>query len=202
VIIYALKQCSRCKGTKLNSEFFKSSTGASGLKAQCKSCSYLTKKESYLRVPEEERKQLYRVRSEKWIAANQERRKEIARNYYHNNKEKVKAYQTSPRAKELYQGRIEKARAGCKAWREANLGAVLAIKARRRAAELQRTPAWLSEDHLALIETIYKSKPKGWHVDHIVPLQGKTVSGLHVPWNLQHLPALENIRKGNKVIET
>lgn len=78
-------------------------------------------------------------------------------------------------------------------------------KAQRRASLLKRTPAWLTKEHLQSIRNIYKechslntTSPERYEVDHIVPLQGKTVSGLHVPWNLQILPMSENRKKGNK----
>ena len=80
------------------------------------------------------------------------------------------------------------------------------LLAKRRAAKKQRTPHWLNDSQLWMIEQAYevasmRSKSTGifWHVDHIFPLQGKTVSGLHVPWNLQVIPSAENIAKGNKV---
>lgn len=77
--------------------------------------------------------------------------------------------------------------------------------AKRRAYKLQATPKWLTDDHLQNIESFYVQAKdcemvsgEKYHVDHIVPLNGENVCGLHVPWNLQVLPADINISKSNK----
>ena len=70
-----------------------------------------------------------------------------------------------------------------------------ALVSKRRASKLQRTPAWAD---LEAIKQFYLNCPKGYHVDHIVPLQGVNVSGFHVLNNLQYLTAFENNSKGNK----
>jgi hypothetical protein len=84
-----------------------------------------------------------------------------------------------------------------KMYRQQKRAKVLAKNTLRYAKKKQRTPPWLSKDQIKEIEIIYLQCPRGYHVDHIVPLQGEIVSGLHVPWNLQHLPAIDNIRKSN-----
>lgn len=66
---------------------------------------------------------------------------------------------------------------------------------RRKALKLSRVPKWAD---LEKIKEIYNSCPEGYHVDHIVPLQGEFVSGLHVEYNLQHLLAKDNLIKSNK----
>lgn len=70
-----------------------------------------------------------------------------------------------------------------------------AFFAARRKQVKRATPPWAD---LNEIEAIYLNRPEGFHVDHIVPLNGKTVCGLHVPWNLQYLPSKDNLMKSNK----
>lgn len=60
-----------------------------------------------------------------------------------------------------------------------------------------RTAKWSNKQKII---DIYNNCPEGFHVDHILPLRGKLVSGLHVENNLQYLPAEENIRKKNSYI--
>jgi hypothetical protein len=59
-----------------------------------------------------------------------------------------------------------------------------------------RVPVWYTGQRASILE-FYKNCPKGFHVDHIIPLQGKTVSGLHVLNNLQYLTKSENQHKSN-----
>jgi hypothetical protein len=71
----------------------------------------------------------------------------------------------------------------------------LARNASRRALKIKATPSWAD---LLAIKEVYRSCPTNYHVDHIIPLRGDLVCGLHVENNLQHLPAVENLRKTNK----
>jgi hypothetical protein len=76
------------------------------------------------------------------------------------------------------------------------------VLARRRAAKLNRTPAWADKGKIAEVYALAKFSEEltlqTHHVDHIVPLRGKRVSGLHVHTNLQVLPGLLNAHKGRK----
>jgi hypothetical protein len=81
-------------------------------------------------------------------------------------------------------------------WHADNPGKSNAGVQARRAAKASRTPSW-SDD--SAIRAVYElAQEAGLTVDHIVPLRGRLVSGLHVENNLQLLTLAENVRKGNK----
>lgn len=104
-----------------------------------------------------------------------------------------------------YKNHTQKIKDHVRKWEKSNPVKILAHTRQQQTKRLMRYPKWLSTDDCWMIEQAYElaaSRTKmfgfSWHVDHIIPLQGKTVSGLHVPTNLQVIPGVENIRKGNR----
>lgn len=131
---------------------------------------------------------------------NKERFKELNSIYYQENKDKIKE-----NFREYYIKTRNRRRELGKIHYEENKSFYLAYSKIRKATIKRSCPNSLSEDDYDQIKQIYLkckeiSDSTGilHHVDHIVPLNGKTVCGLHVPWNLQILTAEENLRKSNK----
>lgn len=123
--------------------------------------------------------------SRKWRAGNLEARKDYDRSWYRRNTEKKKE-----------QSRL---------WHLKNPDKASSKTMRRVARKLNATPIWLTNEQKAQIDQFYwlakdceLLSGQKYDVDHVVPLQGKDVCGLHVPWNLQILPKDVNIKKGNK----
>lgn len=154
-------------------------------------------------------------RVKKYQSKNPELIKQRTKTYYHSNKdaclqrvknwvEQNKEYRAKQK-QEHAQRTAEHIKFRYKQYYEANYPRMLAKRNKQHADKLQRTPAWLTEDDHWMIEQAYelaalRSQMFGfpWHVDHVLPLRGKTVSGLHVPINLQVIPGVENLRKGNR----
>jgi len=154
------------------------------------------KNKEYYRKWQAENKEKYKEYQRKWRAENPE----YKRKYYQENKEVV-----LERARKWQAENKEAVKEYQRKWQKTNPDKMNAIAAKRRASKLQRTPHWLTEDEHWLIKEAYalaklREKATGikWHVDHVVPLQGDVVSGLHVPWNLQVIPGSENCGKHNK----
>ena len=129
-----------------------------------------------------------------------QRERETAKRYYQKHREEILA-----KKKKYGAENKDKIKVRNHEYRIKNKPKFNAKFKKRQAAKLQRTPAWLTKDDHFVIEQIYelaalRAKMLGieHHVDHIYPLQGERVSGLHVPQNLQVIPARENLVKRNK----
>ena len=136
-------------------------------------------------------------------------KKEYMRSWYLSNREKPvdpekkaarkEAQRVSDKAR--YDADPERMRERSRARHAANPDKVAAKMAKRRAAKLQATPAWANDFILAEAYELSQLRTKvtgvAHHVDHIVPLSGKTVCGLHCEFNVRVIPGKENLRKSN-----
>lgn len=109
---------------------------------------------------------------------------------------RYKKWLDKPGNKEIQYQRNQKSQSErYRRWQQNNKDKVRLKSAMERAARLQRIPPWANIDE---IKDFYLKCPEGYHVDHIIPLRGEEVSGLHVIENLQYLIAKENLSKGNR----
>lgn len=95
-------------------------------------------------------------------------------------------------AKAWRESKPDVAKASAKKWRDNNKNVLSYHRTKRRK---QTSIVNLTEEEKLRVKQIYATRPEGYHVDHIVPLAR---GGKHHPDNLQHLPAIDNLRKGSR----
>jgi hypothetical protein len=179
------KVCSKCGKNLSLDDFHNNKNRLSGKVSACKTCCG----DFYEENAEEIKR---RVREYK--ETNPDKRRETNENYYQENKE-YHATKATKWAKENPERKREIERKYDRANQPKKNARTALYKARKKRA----TPPWLSQQQIDEIQRIYENCPAGYEVDHIVPLRGKKVSGLHVPWNLQYLTAEDNNKKGNRI---
>jgi len=168
-----MKLCNKCGETKTLTSFGVQKRSKDGLQYYCRVCRaehQQLNKESISKY----RKSHYKENSAKISERKKElypRYKETISRYQEANKDNISNYWKSNRGMRNYH--YNKYRA------------------------VEATPNWVDHEWLKLI---YIHCPKGYTVDHIIPLQSDIVCGLHVPWNLQYLTPVENSKKHNKLI--
>lgn len=138
--------------------------------------------------------------------------------YYLNNKDKIRAKaklwaeanpETIKKSQDEYRTlNKELLNVKSKLFREVNKEYYAKKRSDRRVKEVSATPSWVDKEEEFLIQEVFSlaklrtitTKLK-WEVDHIVPLQGKLVCGLHTIGNLQVIPREVNRSKSNSFID-
>ena len=160
--------CPKCLIKKQESDFHKNKRKPNGLSYQCKDC--------------------YLAYQKKYVELNRQRINVNNKEYYSINQKKIRAHRSTKAYKAMTHKSYQE-------YYKKNRGRIIAKSSTRAASIKQRTPKWSDPE---AINAFYRDCPKGMVVDHIVPLNGKTVSGLHILSNLQYLSAKDNLIKGNK----
>lgn len=167
------KTCSGCSAEKPLTDFGPNKARRDGRRARCRQCE--------------------REWAAKWRRDNPEEAKAIWNRWSSANRDKVRA--KNERIRHRY---AKKAVERATIWARENPGKAQANRANHRAAKRRAFPQWANRDEITAIYAAAKALGPAFHVDHIVPLQGEMVCGLHCEANLQIIPAGVNIAKRNR----
>ena len=178
-----VKTCSKCKCQKDIELFNKNRTTPDGREHYCRPC----------------RREAYAV----WRAANKELAVEATRQWRLNNPQAAKeSARMSDRKRADNPKRKASIAAAIQNWRKNNISSVNGYTAKRRALTKKAFASWANQDRIKEMYKLAATWNEIWpedrvHVDHIVPLAGASVCGLHVENNLQVIRASDNFRKSN-----
>lgn len=183
-----MKTCTKCGESKPLDHFQRDKSKQDGRRPRCKSCTaeYQASRADSLREYVAEWRSRNPGYGARWAVENKDRHNATQRAYYQRHKDEIL------RRHKPYQ----------KAWLQANKHLSAAARARRRARERQAQPQWANDTVIAFLyatrQYLSEVTEQEWHVDHVVPLQGANVCGLHIHSNLRVVPADVNRSKGNK----
>lgn len=188
------KQCSTCKESKPLKFFHKEKCGKYGVKKVCNDC----------------RKRVYQdnIQWYKDYALKNKERLNAQKKVWHNNRSEKQIIKDKIRNNEWIKNNPDIIRRAQKNFYDNNpgyLGLKAAVQAIKKYKRAKCIPTWLTKQHWTEMREIYALRDElQWlseeklHVDHIIPINGSIICGLHVPDNLQILPASLNLKKGNK----
>lgn len=203
------KRCTACKQCLPRTEFHRNKSKADGLATECKPCVIAKVKARYEADPEKHRQAMrdnyrnkaeeYKARSRRWELENAERKRELRAAYREKYREQIKIF-----SQRDWQRHNEKRLARKKEYRAENPELGVAQCRKYQAKKQMALPRWANLEKIKgfYFESRRLTAETGipHHVDHIYPLNGETVSGLHNEFNLRVVTAFENQSKGNRLI--
>lgn len=217
--------CSGCRVIKPVLEFYRDNSAKSGVTSACKACMAERAKKYRRENPDKvrARKLIWRRANPRKVASYaatwrnkySDSIRQKKRDYLLADPVKTKALKAASYARcaarnratkaDYYRSKTDEARAAIAKAMLKNPGKYAAHRTNRKVRKLNATPAWFSEFDAFVVEEAYNLIVKrrdatgmDWQLDHIVPIAGRLVCGLHVGANLQLLPAALNNFKRNR----
>jgi len=186
--------CSVCSIDKEQSLFSRDKKSKTGYSYRCREC-----RSSYGKQYQKQYSSKLKEIAHQYYLENRERIIEKTVTWRTENPEKAKKHLVT-----YYENNKEECYIRNSTWKKANSHKVCAQTQKRNSSKMNRTPSWTTDVDLFILEEAYhlaklRTSSTGieWQVDHIFPLQGKLVSGLHISNNVQVVPAVWNQKKNN-----